>query len=105
MPIYAAPSATVAERGQAAAMATVRGPETVRPVSWDARTLRRQIGPTLRTAFLLGFAGVVIGLGAVGVKSLWVVEEAEYAALAQDHGEAPSPGSDRMLTGLGDYPA
>lgn len=114
MPVYQAPGAAFAELDQATAMAPaasadqpapVRGAETVRPVRWDARTLRRQIGPTLRTAFLLGFAGVVFGLSAVGVKSLWVVEEAEYAALGQDLSGEASLAGDRMLTCLGDYPA
>ena len=97
----------VAELHEATAMLRTSAdgqPATGNAADWSARTLRREIGAPLRTAFLLGFAGVVIGLGAVGVKSLWVAEEAEYAALSQDYKES-APGSDRMLTCLGDYPA
>ena len=54
----------------------------IRSGGWDAGTAHKDIFPMLRTALLLGIAGVMVGFGAVGVKSLWVAEESEYAALS-----------------------
>jgi hypothetical protein len=72
----------------------------------EAASLRKGIGPTLRTALLLGFAGVVVGFSAVGVKSLWVAEESEYAALSLEPKDEAYPCGERMtLPCLGDYPA
>jgi hypothetical protein len=91
--------------GESAAPAPAAGVRAeVRASNWDPATFRRQIGPTLRTAFLLGFAGIVMGLGAVGLKSLWVVEEAEYSALSQDAREAPSTRGAAASSCLGDNP-
>jgi hypothetical protein len=72
----------------------------------EVESLSSEIVATLRTALLLGLAGVVVGFGAVGVKSLWVAEESEYAALSLEPKDEVCPGCERtMLTCLGDHPA
>jgi hypothetical protein len=79
----------------------------MKSAAWDAETARKDIFPMLRTALLLGVAGVMVSFGAVGVKSLWVAEESEYAALSLEPKDNVYLGYDRgmMLTCLGDHPA
>jgi hypothetical protein len=72
----------------------------------DAGSGRKDIVPLLRAALLLGIAGMAVGFGAVGVKSLWVAEESEYAALSLEPRDEIPAGCERAtLTCLGDYPA
>ena len=60
----------------------------------DVESLPKEIVATLRTALLLGFAGVVVGFGAVGVKSLWVRRDRAWREHPVEAGLAPArPGS------------
>jgi hypothetical protein len=70
----------------------------------DRQIFSRGVGSALRTVVLLSFASIVIGLGAVGLKALWVFDEAEYVALSREPRDNPVSGDGRILTCLGDNP-
>jgi hypothetical protein len=46
----------------------------------NAPSLAKDLWSLVRTSVLLALAGLVIGLSAVGVRSLWVADQTEYTS-------------------------